>query len=95
MIDPVKLQAQATELEVLLNKYAPGTPDLEYCRLQLDPLFREIAEAGGQVGEQRDVPCARFSGEGGFEPWPDLLEAYSEFYVTLLDLGDVKIPEEP
>jgi hypothetical protein len=40
------------------------------------------------------VPCARFSGEGGFEPWPDLSQAYAAFYVVLKDLGDVKIPDD-
>lgn len=94
MIDRLKLQTQAAELEVLLRKYASDNQGLEQCLRQFEALFRELANADAHIDEEAPVPCARFSGEGGFEPWPDLVEAYSAFYVTLKDLGDVKIPED-
>ncbi len=94
MIDRLKLHTQASELETLLGRYAPDNPDIEQCRRELEPLFRELEKPEVHIREEVAIPCARFFGEGGFEPWPDLLDAYAAFYVTLKDLGDVKIPED-
>lgn len=94
MIDRLKLQSQATELQTLLGRYAPDNPSIERCRRELEPLFRELEKPEAHIDEEAAIPCARFVTEGGFEPWPDLLDAYSAFYVTLKDLGDVKIPED-
>jgi hypothetical protein len=94
MIDRPKLQAEATELEALLRRYAPTSPELEQSLLELEPLFRDVGNPDAFVDEDASVPCARFFGEGGFEPWPDVAEAYSRFYVTLKDLGDVHFPED-
>lgn len=94
MINSLKLRTQAAALETILRRYAANHADLGQCLRQLEPLFRELAKPDGYIDEDAPVPCARLLGDGAFEPWPDLLEAYSAFYVTLKDLGDVTIPED-
>ncbi len=90
-MDLSKLRTQAARLDALLSRYASDEPALASCHAELSPLVRAIERDDFQPPDR--VPCARFFGEGGFEPWPDLAGAYSSFYVTLLDLGDVTIPE--
>ena len=90
-MDPT-LPGRARVLRGLLEKHAQEHPDVARCQRELEPIL-DAASSAPAFEPPRDVPCARFVTEGGLAAWPDLDRAYSAFYVALLDIGDVPIPD--
>jgi len=78
---PKPLAFRARRLRELLGEYAAKSRKVEECQEQLEPILRK-AERGG-LKRLAGVPCSRNFVEGDFADFPDLEDAYADFYVAV------------
>ena len=72
--------------EELLLQHSPGSDSVGDCLEQSQPLLA-AARLDPELGVDA-VPCARFVADGGFDDWPELRAAYSDFYLAATGLRD-------